>query len=416
MTKPRKLNLTFMKVLSNLRFLFMLAAATFMITSCGEDIGGDTGGGTTNPTTMSLTAVSDVTVALGDTFIVNINAIAGDNALNTHEVFEDGVSIADFSRIFYNGEVAVANPVLLLGDSKTSIDVDVAVAAHSAVGTRNYTFTVTDDGGFSESRSIDITTVGTPPALTLNGSTTIDEMPSSLRGVNLTAVKGSGDISSISVAIDGVLADIADLEFDNVDFTSNPELLIGDNVNGFDMKTLSFRTPSEDGTYVYTIAVTDEFGQESTTTFTVNVTSATPLDVINGVLFNAEGPSGTGGCDLDNGMSTGSSDAAAEIRDQGFDGSGNWAQLIAPVNGSQLYYLVPGENGVSENFTFASIDSKETLASLVGSGLQIAISGTVNPGDIFVVVRDGVNYAFEVAEVNVVSADNSDNYVLNIVK
>lgn len=394
----------------------MLLAATFMITSCGEDIGGGTGGGTTNPTSMSLTAVSDVTVALGDTFIVNINAIAGDNALNTHEVFEDGVSIADFSRIFYNDSVAVANPVLLLGDSKTSIDVDVAVAAHTEVGTRNYTFTVTDDGGFSESRSIDITTVGTPPSLTLNGSATIDEMPGSLRGVNLTAVKGSGAISTISVAIDGVLSDITDLEFDNVDFTSNPETLTGDLVDGFDMKSLSFRTPSTDGTYVYTIAVTDEFGQESTTEFTVNVISATPLEVINGVLFNAEGPAGTGGCDLDNGMSTGSADAAAEIRDQGFDSSGNWAQLIAPVNGSQLYYLVAGENGVSENFTFASIDSKETLANLVGSGLQISQSGTVVPGDVFVVVRDGVNYAFEVAEVNVVSADNSDNYVLNIVK
>jgi len=107
-----------------------------------------------------------------------------------------------------------------------------------------------------------------------------------------------------------------------------------------------------DGSYVYTITVTDEFGLESNVEFTVNVVAATPLEVLNGVLFNAGGPAGTGGLDMDNGMSTGSTDEAAEIKDQGID----------------------------------------------------------------VVERAGTNYAFQVAEVNVIQADNSDNYVLNIVK
>jgi len=119
-----------------------------------------------------------------------------------------------------------------------------------------------------------------------------------------------------------------------------------------------------DGSYVYTITVTDEFGLESNVEFTVNVVAATPLEVLNGVLFNAGGPAGTGGLDMDNGMSTGSTDEAAEIKDQGIDSQ----------------------------------------------------SGTVTAGDIFVVERAGTNYAFQVAEVNVIQADNSDNYVLNIVK
>jgi len=171
-----------------------------------------------------------------------------------------------------------------------------------------------------------------------------------------------------------------------------------------------------DGSYVYTITVTDEFGLESNVEFTVNVVAATPLEVLNGVLFNAGGPAGTGGLDMDNGMSTGSTDEAAEIKDQGIDSDGNWLQLIAPANDSRLYFITPGENGISENFTFASIDSKETLAGLVGSGLEVSQSGTVTAGDIFVVERAGTNYAFQVAEVNVIQADNSDNYVLNIVK
>jgi len=143
---------------------------------------------------------------------------------------------------------------------------------------------------------------------------------------------------------------------------------------------------------------------------------STPLETLNGVLFNAGGPAGTGGLDLDNGMSTGSSDMEAEVRDRGIDGDGNWLQEIAPANDSRLYLLQPGVDGVSENFTFANIDSKETLAAIVGTGTEVSSSGTVAVGAIFIVERAGAVYAFQVAEVNVIQADNSDNYVVNIVK
>lgn len=406
-----------MKLLSNFRFLFMLVAASFMVVSCGEDLGDGTGGGgSTTPTTMSLTTVSESTVAIGDTFTVNIMATAGDNALNVLQVFEDGVSIADFSRIVYNNEQAVANPVLLIGDSKTSIDVDAKVAAHTEVGTRTYRFTVADDAGNEESRSVDITTVGTPPALTYNGPTTIELPGGVLNNVSLTAVKGSGSIASIGLAIDGVMDNFDDLSFAGVPCTSNPHLIGGDLAEGFENALLTFRSPATDGSYLYTVTVTDEFGLESSTQFQVDVATATPLETLNGVLFNAGGPAGTGGLDLDNGMSTGSSDMEAEVRDRGIDGDGNWLQEIAPANDSRLYLLQPGVDGVSENFTFANIDSKETLAAIVGTGTEVSSSGTVAVGAIFIVERAGAVYAFQVAEVNVIQADNSDNYVVNIVK
>ena len=407
-----------MKLLSNLRILFMIAAASFMLVSCGEDGlgGGGVDGGGKTPLSLSVTSLSETTVAIGEAFTVNLIAELGDDSLRTIQVFEDDLTIADFSRISYGGDPAASNPVLLLGESKGSVDVDVSVIAHTEVGTRTYTFTVTDDLGDSESRSIEITTVGTPPALTLNGPTTLDLDPSTLNNISLTGVRGSGAISSIGVAIDGSMDSFDDLAFAGVDFTSNPQLIGGDLAEGFDATPLTFRAPAMDGSYVYTITVTDEFGLESNVEFTVNVVAATPLEVLNGVLFNAGGPAGTGGLDMDNGMSTGSTDEAAEIKDQGIDGDGNWLQLIAPANDSRLYFITPGENGISENFTFASIDSKETLAGLVGSGLEVSQSGTVTAGDIFVVERAGTNYAFQVAEVNVIQADNSDNYVLNIVK
>ena len=171
------------------------------------------------------------------------------------------------------------------------------------------------------------------------------------------------------------------------------------------------------GTRTYTFTVTNDAGvAESRSIDITTVSGTTPLEVLNGVLFNAGGPIGTGGLDLDNGEGTGSEDIAAEIKDIGIDVDGNWLQVIGRVNDALLYQMVAGEDGVSESFTFASIDSKETLAGLVGSGLNLVSSGTVNVGDVFVVDRAGSYYAFEVAEVNVIQADNSDNYVLNIVK
>jgi len=185
-----------MKLLSNLRILFMIAAASFMLVSCGEDGlgGGGVDGGGKTPLSLSVTSLSETTVAIGEAFTVNLIAELGDDSLRTIQVFEDDLTIADFSRISYGGDPAASNPVLLLGESKGSVDVDVSVIAHTEVGTRTYTFTVTDDLGDSESRSIEITTVGTPPALTLNGPTTLDLDPSTLNNISLTGVRGSGAI------------------------------------------------------------------------------------------------------------------------------------------------------------------------------------------------------------------------------
>lgn len=404
-----------MKVLSNLRILFMLVAATLMITSCADDLGDGTGGGggTTNPLTLSISNTSDVSVPLGGTFSINLVATAGDEALRDIEVFEDGISITEFTRISYNGEVAAANPRLLFNDEKSNFDYNIEVVAHTGVGTRSYTFVVTDEAGDSDNRSVEITTTGIPPALALNGSSTLELDAGGLTNVNLSAVKGSGSFVSIGLAIDGVVDNFEDLAFAGVECTSNPHLIGGDLAEGFDGTPFTFRAPSEDGSYVYVITLTDEFGLESNVQFTVVVSS---LESFNGVLFNAGGPAGTGGLDLDLGIGTPSDSIAAEIIDLGIDVNGNWIQQIAPANDALLYKMIPGEDGVSENFTFSSIDSKATLAGLVGSGFAASASGTVLVGDVYVVVRDGINYAFEVVEVNVIAADNSDNYVLNIVK
>lgn len=412
-----------MKLFANVRFMFVLAIAASMMVGCADDTPGG-GGITENQTELLLLAGPDLvttstTVPIGGTFAVNLQATAGDDAMNTIEVFEDGVSI-DLERIKYNDDPAASNPVLLLEDSKTAIDVFIDIEAHTEVGTRTYRFTVADDAGDVESVSVDVTTVGTPPALTYNGPSVVVAGPGSLNNINLSAVQGSGLIESIGVEIDGQVADLAGLSFDNVDFTSNPQLIGGDLANGFDMKRLGVRVPNETGTYVYTITLTDEFGLESTTDVTFMV--GTPVDSITGVLLNAAGDTGTGGLDLDNGAGTGSSDPAAEIRDQGIntdlDPSINWLSQISGVNGSVIKYLRAGEGGLSEGFTFSSITNKEMLASLVGNGVgfENGVSEPLQVGDMFVVDNGTTVFALLTTAVNPTTTNNDDNYEFTIIK
>lgn len=418
-----------MKFLSNVKITMLMLVAGLWLVSCSEDTpgtGGGTGGGgtTETSTTVDLNSGSGLvtsvsTVAPGATFSVNLAASMGTDSLRTIQVFENEVSI-DPSRITYDGNAAAANPVLLFGASKKSFSTIIAVKAHTDVATKTYKFTVTDVDGDAQSVSVEITTEGTPPTLEINGSETVNVNPGSLNLINITATQGTGLIASLAVELDGQLMDIAGLEIDGLAFNSNPQGL-GDGFDmGFDMSKLQIRAPQTSGSYVLKLTLTDEFGLSSTDEMTLVV--GTPLEMLEGVLLNSAGPSGTGGLDLDNGMSTGSSDANAEIRDQGINGDlpaeSNWIRKIAGVNGATVGYLRANEGGLSEGFSWESIDSKETLAGLVNAGVGFAggESNEVQVGDMFIVQANGKVYALLTTAVNLKETDNSDNYVFTIKK
>lgn len=418
-----------MKFLSNVKITMLMLVAGLWLVSCSEDTpgtgGGTGGGGTTDtPTTVDLhsgsgqvTSVS--TVAPGATFSVNLVASMGTDSMRTIQVFENEVSI-DASRITYDGNNAAANPVLLFGASKKFFNTFIVVKAHTEVATKTYKFTVTDVNGDAKSVSVEITTDGTPPTLEINGSETVNVNPGSLNLINITATQGTGLIASLAVELNGELMDIAGLEIDDLPFNSNPQGLGEGFDMGFDMSKLQIRAPQTSGTYVLKLTLTDEFGLSSTDEMTLVV--GTPLEMLEGVLLNSAGPAGTGGLDLDNGMSTGSSDANAEIRDQGINGDlpadVNWIRKIAGVNGATVGYLRANEGGLSEGFSWESIDSKETLAGLVNAGVGFANgeSNEVQVGDMFIVQANGNVYALLTTAVNVKATDNSDNYVFTIKK
>lgn len=137
------------------------------------------------------------------------------------------------------------------------------------------------------------------------------------------------------------------------------------------------------------------------------------MDKQTGVLFKNAGEEGKGGLDLDNGETTAPNNLESEIIDQGNDANNEWSQKIAPVADAIMYQLIPGENGLAEDFSTSSIKSINELVNLSTAGLPINVSETLEVGDMFVVNRSDKMYSILVDEINVMT-DTTDNYLLTI--
>lgn len=411
-----------------------LAFLAITFNACVEDPAPGPGGLLTTPPELSFVETAgfvsdDATVTANSDFNVRISATAGDSPLNVFYLQEDGLEVPS-ERFLVDGQLSGGNPKLILGDEKQSLTWDLTIRAHET-GTSNYRFIVEDDDGETSSLSINISTDGgTPPVVEIGGSGTIPDVPpGGLFQIPLTVGAGTFPLSSITVLENGVpIADFANrLFYDDIGnpFTTNPYLLPAEDVNGF-MRTIFIRAGEEAGTNTYTVQLADDAGNITENSFdVVTGIAGTPTTLLQGVLFNAAGPAGTGGLDLDTGNGTGSSDALSEIRDQGIDigqsNDVNWIKKIAAINGSSMVFLSPGNGGLSETFTFASVEVKEQIAEVFTSGVTLNTDADGNPesffmevGDMYALERDGTYYLFVVREINETPDNNDDNYVIDI--
>lgn len=234
--------------------------------------------------------------------------------------------------------------------------------------------------------------------------------------VNIIATKGSADLKEVAVYKDDVLLGIAEIKFDGVDATTNPQ-----SVSSFDAAALNWEIEIDGSalaaTHTYRFTVIAEDGL--TNSVSVTITTVEPVTELMGVLLNAGGPTGTGGLNLSTGIGTGSADPSAHIRDNGIDASEpaatNWRQQIAPANNAKGVKLRKAAAGT----TWAGIANKgDIVAAFNAAAGDLTVSAIVNVGDLFVVndPSDNSYYFINIAEVNVkpTMGDNSDNYVIDI--
>ncbi len=422
--------------------------AMFAVSSCVEDpIGGGTGGGGGTTTEEgpelifvdqagSLTA--DSKVDAGTVFTVTLQAARGTADLNSLTIEQDGVRIEDFaSRVEIAGSVAPSAAVLIPDANATGFTWDIKIQAQEDMRKSIYNFIVADDNGNTASRDIEIDTEGggsgtVEPSLTINGNMEVPTNSNSLVGFPIEAQAGSNAIKFISVLdanTDPI--DAARCYFGSTDaadqFATNPLEIGAADEQGFNT-TVYIRAQSDQSVQTYTIVIIDAADNLAFRDVVLNtVPAGNPLTTLTGVLFNRAGPAGTGGLDLDSGASTGSSDTAAELVDNGIDisqsMSNNWIQRISGANGTTLKQLIPNSNGLSESFTFASVERDTQLRDIWANGVDFtgtnpdtgeAWSDVVNVGDIFIAEREGVYYIMEVTEINIDPTNNDDFYRMDI--
>ncbi len=393
-----------------------MAIAVFLIPACGEDdpIGG--GSGNTTGPTVSLLADTDVlsedtTLAPDESFTVRLNAISGESDMNSLKITEDGFDLPT-DRFSIAGIAAVNNPQLISGDDRTSFTWDITIIAQSSNNSVIYEFEVTDaNGEFSRADILISTEVAAGDVLiTYNGPATVTTTPGAINNFNFDIDANGNTLSSIAVYEDGVLVDPDRLRFPNVMLPNNPQLLTGDDANGF---SGDIGVEAISGTHTLTFEVTTATGTKFTQDVVYNAGTDLSGEYTARIVYNADGPF-FGGLDLDTGEVVSVNDAAADIIDSGLDQSGPtvvWNQTIEPANGASLRIL---NDNTMETFSYESVISKEAIAAAYNDGQEISVSGTVEVGDIFVANANGVNYLLVVRDVRITTNDNEDSYTFDV--
>lgn len=266
---------------------------------------------------------------------------------------------------------------------------------------------------------------GTAPTITLTdgegnvGSTFLPEEEISF---TFMVARGTSDMNSIQVNENGnaIPENSGRIEFNDTIPNANPALLFGDDETGFTLK-VSIVTNTTPGTYDIDFVVTDSNSPTPRSeTYTIEYSVAEPnLEEMTGILFNAGGPSGTGGLNLNTGEGTGSMDPDAHIKDRGIDinlpQDENWRQKIVPItaNGVTLRIL-------SNEVDYENVQYSNQLEDLYNAGTEVGDLGTTEKnvvGDTFIAKQGDDYWIFIIRNVTITPGmDNSDNYELDIKK
>ena len=390
-------------------FSIVIICFTLFLTACGDEpiVQMD-------PSLTTTTAANDTLKAVANQFAsINISGIKGSAELNGIEVFENDVKVS-FDRIRFKGTAVAANPILLLTNDRQGFTAEVRLRTLYADIVTKITITLIDNDGnrVSVSRMIKATKQG--PVIGYSAANPVNAVaPGTDYGFRFSVTTGSAPLSTISVKENGVIiTDVSRLKFDGIPFFSNPEFLPTNKIDGFVSNVVSVVLPATIGKWQYTFTFTDTLG--GFTEYDVVAYVGTKLDfVATGVLLNAAGPQGTGGLDLDMGISTGSDDAEAEIKDEGIDAAlplaNNWKQKISAAGSAELRRVI-------QVIDISDIYVKEQILNYwnLGSPVSGPTPNKVLVNDIFVVKKEDRYYFLQIDKVTVTPTDNTDKFEVSI--
>ncbi|MEO0341777.1 MAG: hypothetical protein AAF242_21560, partial [Bacteroidota bacterium] len=274
-------------------------------------------------------------------------------------ITENGTNV-NLSRItFESGSSFASNPAQVLGTIQQGFTEDILIDGPTSPGNYEYTFTVRDAAQIVSTTSVTVTVELIAPTLIITDSTsTISAGPSQVVRVNISALQGTGDLSTITVFENETLMDASRLSFDDngmlTPFLGNPEFT--PNIGSFDA-TLAIEVSNmvDSSFYNYRIELTDSEGLMSNATLSVLVENTLDTTYTGVLVYNRDGQQ-LGGLNLYTGEAVAFNSPNAQIRDLGIDldlpVATNWLRQIRAVNGANL--RTPGDNQ-PEGFSFENI-------------------------------------------------------------
>ncbi|MEL6988421.1 MAG: hypothetical protein AAGK97_11410, partial [Bacteroidota bacterium] len=307
------------------------------------------------------------------------------------------------------------NPILLIGDDKSQVVLDLTITSSTEPGTSTYTFLVTDEANLTDQVTVDITIENIPASFGFDPNGTGLKMDSQIEPTNLVKIsfignRGTAALRTLSVFEDNVLL-TADrvVEFNNLPVDANPIPLTGiDSLN-----TDLFIRPHSEGTKAYRFEIEDENGETISVGFNLNVATSIQTEKIV-LLLNAGGPDSTGAVNFLSGLSLNSDDSTAHLIDLGIDlaqpDATNWRKMI--MAGQDAVLKAAGTQQ-PEGFNFASVTTKDQIIAAFNAGVEVNTTGVVE-GELYLLEKNDIYFLIEIKSINEISENNDDFYELNL--
>ncbi len=148
--------------------------------------------------TVEMKSADSLGIGPNALFSTTFKVTKGSSALKTIEVQENGMKIADLSRVFYDKITApfMANPQTVLAEDKDAFSKSIIISTPAMNGKYVYTFIFTDETGLTKSSKVTVS-VGNNVEL-IAGALLNAAGPDGTGGLDLDTGKGTGSTSATS--------------------------------------------------------------------------------------------------------------------------------------------------------------------------------------------------------------------------
>ena len=293
--------------------MLKLATVSFIILGVLASCTSDDPSLTPTPPTSTISESSSVNLHN----LVTLSGTAGDFPLDKLTITKNGsTAFLDYIEI---DSVPLTDPVITLsGTDKSSFSYHIYIAAvggESAI----FKFDIDAENGDNTNETL---TINSGPGLRITSHNGLAGLPSSLKTIGLIGQVGTSELNTIGLYEDDIAVDASRIQFAGGSAISNPIVLTGDQLNGFN-ESMTFNLHDEASTKSYRFVLTAVDAQE--VEFAISYRTGNPVAFVQSdTVYNFDSPYDKGSVQIPEFITLVDADPDWDIRDDGNDSGGNW--------------------------------------------------------------------------------------------